>query len=410
MKQNNKNKTMKDNTLLVRGGLKRSNFDETSEAIFLTSGYIYKTAREAEQAFKNEIKRHVYSRYANPTVDNFQRRLSLLEGAECCFATASGMAAVFASMACFLKAGDRVVASEALFGSCDYIISNILPRLGVDYEYVLGNHEADWQKALSKPTQAVFLETPSNPLLEILDIPMIADLTHKAGGKLIIDNVFATPLLQKPLELGADIVVYSTTKHIDGQGRCLGGAILCSQEFLDDYLMQFVRHTGPAMSPFNAWVMLKGMDTLKIRVEAQSHSAHKIAEFLQNHPKIKTVRYPGLKSHRQHELAMRQMSMGGTLISFDYDGNKEQVFKLMDSLNLIDISNNLGDTKSLITHPATTTHQRLEEEARARLGIKPNSLRLSVGLEDSDDLIADFKASLGTLNITDTYNSRVRNG
>ena len=383
------------NTILVRGGLKRSNFDETSEALFLTSGYIYQTAEQAEQAFKNEIDHHVYSRFGNPTVDNFQNRLKLLEGAESCFATASGMAAVFASMACFLKAGDRVVASEALFGSCNYIISEILPSFGIESEYVLGNDADSWQKALAKPTQAVFLETPSNPLLEILDIQMIADLTHKAGGKLIVDNVFSTPLLQKPLTLGADIVVYSTTKHIDGQGRCLGGAILSSQEFLEDHLLKFVRHTGPAMSPFNAWVMLKGLETLKLRVDAQSKNAFEIAKFLQSHPKIAITRYPELPSHKQHELAMRQMSHGGTLISFDVHGDKNDVFRMMNSLNFIDISNNLGDTKSLITHPATTTHQRLEEATRARLGIGQNSLRLSVGLEDVRDLIQDLEQALG---------------
>ena len=382
------------NTILVRGGLKRSNFDETSEALFLTSGYIYQSAEQAEQAFKNEIDHHVYSRFGNPTVDNFQNRLKLLEGAESCFATASGMAAVFASMACFLKAGDRVVASEALFGSCNYIISEILPSFGIESEYVLGNDSDSWQKALAKPTQAVFLETPSNPLLEILDIQMIADLTHKAGGKLIVDNVFSTPLLQKPLTLGADIVVYSTTKHIDGQGRCLGGAILSSQEFLEDHLLKFVRHTGPAMSPFNAWVMLKGLETLKLRVDAQSKTAFEIAKFLQSHPKIAITRYPELPAHKQHELAMRQMSHGGTLISFDVHGDKNDVFRMVNSLNLIDISNNLGDTKSLITHPATTTHQRLEEAARARLGIGQNSLRLSVGLEDVRDLIQDLEQAL----------------
>ena len=383
------------NTILVRGGLKRSNFDETSEALFLTSGYIYQSAEQAEQAFKNEIDHHVYSRFGNPTVDNFQNRLKLLEGAESCFATASGMAAVFASMACFLKAGDRVVASEALFGSCNYIISEILPSFGIESEYVLGNDADSWQKALSKRTQAVFLETPSNPLLEILDIQMIADLTHKAGGKLIVDNVFSTPLLQKPLTLGADIVVYSTTKHIDGQGRCLGGAILSSQEFLEEHLLKFVRHTGPAMSPFNAWVMLKGLETLKLRVDAQSKTTFEIAKFLQSHPKIAITRYPELPSHKQHELAMRQMSHGGTLISFDVHGDKNDVFRMMNSLNFIDISNNLGDTKSLITHPATTTHQRLDEAARARLGIKQNSLRLSVGLEDVRDLIQDLEQALG---------------
>ncbi len=385
-------------TILVRGGLKRSDYNETSEGLFLTSGYVYSSAEQAEQAFKNEIKRHVYSRFGNPTVDNFQDRLKLLEGTEACFATASGMAAVFASLACFLKAGDRVVASEALFGSCHYIISEVLPRLGVKSQFVLGNNKTDWQEALSQPTQAVFVETPSNPTLDILDIAMIAELTHKAGGKLIVDNVFATPILQKPITLGADIVVYSTTKHIDGQGRCLGGAVLCSQDFLEQHLLQFVRHTGPAMSPFNAWVMLKGLETLKIRVEAQSCSAFKIAEFLDDHPKTKMVRYPALKSHPQHELAMEQFTgiLGGTLLSFEHIGDKQDAFRMLNALNVIDISNNLGDTKSLITHPATTTHQRLEEAARARLGIRKNTVRLSVGLEDTQDLIADLKQALET--------------
>ncbi len=383
-----------DNTILVRGGLERSNFDETSEALFLTSGYIYQNAEQAELSFKNEVDHYVYSRYGNPTVEMFQNRLAMLEGAEKCFATATGMAAVFASMMCYLKQGDRVVASEALFSSCQYIISQILPRFGVQVEFVLGNDKQAWQDALATPTQMVFLETPSNPLLEVLDIQMIADLAHQAGAKLIVDNVFATPILQKPLQLGADIVVYSTTKHIDGQGRCLGGAVLSDHAFWEDYLLPFMRHTGPSMSPFNAWVMLKGMDTLKLRVEAQSHSAKILAEFLENQPKIKIVRYPALKSHAQHELAMRQMSLGSNLISFDYDGDKTAVFKFLNALNIIDICNNLGDTKSLITHPATTTHSRLEEADRQKLGISPQSIRLSVGLEDVADLQADLQQAM----------------
>ncbi len=381
-------------TILVRGGIARSNFDETSEALFLNSGYVYESVEQAEASFKQEIDHYVYSRYGNPTVEMFQNRMALLEGAETCFATATGMAAVFASMACFLKQGDRVVASEALFSSCDYIINDILPRYGIETVSVLGNDKADWEQALSKPTQAVFLETPSNPLLEVLDIRMIADLAHQAGARLVVDNVFATPILQKPLELGADIVVYSTTKHIDGQGRCLGGAILCSQEFLDEHLLSFVRHTGPSMSPFNAWVMLKGLETLRLRVEAQSHAAHKIAEFLESHQKIKAVRYPALPSHPQYKLAMQQMSMGSTLISFDYDGDRAELFKFVNSLQVIDISNNLGDTKSLINHPTTMTHQRLEEEQRLRLGILPNSVRLSVGLEDVQDLCDDLAQAM----------------
>ncbi len=381
-------------TILVRGGLTRSNFDETSEALFLNSGYVYESVEQAEASFKQEIDHYVYSRYGNPTVDMFQNRLALLEGAECCFATATGMAAVFASLACFLKKGDRIVASEALFSSCHYIINDILPRYGIETVFVFGNDKADWEQALSKPTQAVFLESPSNPLLEVLDIRMIADLAHQSGARVVVDNVFATPILQKPLELGADIVVYSTTKHIDGQGRCLGGAILCSQEFIDEYLLAFMRHTGPSMSPFNAWVMLKGLETLRLRVEAQSNAAHKIAEFLQNHKKILKVRYPTLPSHPQHELAMQQMSMGSTLISFDYDSDKAQLFRFLNQLQVIDISNNLGDTKSLINHPSTMTHQRLTEETRLRLGILPNSVRLSVGLEDVQDLCDDLAQAM----------------
>ncbi len=381
-------------TILVRGGLTRSHFDETSEALFLNSGYVYESAEQAEASFKQENEHFVYSRYGNPTVAMFQNRLALLEGAETCFATASGMAAVFASMACFLKAGNRVVASEALFSSCYYILAKILPSYGIETVFVQGDTKKAWQEALSKPTQAVFLESPSNPLLDVLDIKMIADLAHQAGALLIVDNVFATPIFQKPLELGADIVVYSTTKHIDGQGRCLGGVVLCSQEFMENHLLQFVRHTGPSLSPFNAWVMLKSLDTLRLRVEAQSRSARKIAEFLETHPQILRVRYPELKSHPQHELAMKQMKMGSNLISFDYDGDKKEVFRFLNALKIIDISNNLGDTKSLITHPSTTTHQKVEEEMRLRLGILPNSVRLSVGLEDVKDLCDDLASAM----------------
>ncbi len=381
-------------TEMVRGGLARSGFDETSEALYLTSGYVYESAEEAEAAFKGDKDRFVYSRYANPTVSMFEERLRLLEGAEACRATASGMSAVFASLMAQLKAGDRVVASRALFGSCDYIIAELLPRFGIETELIDGTDLSAWEAALAKGAQAVFMETPSNPTLEIIDIRAVCELAHAAGAKVIVDNVFATPLLQRPLELGADIVVYSATKHIDGQGRTMGGAILCSEAFIKDHLQMFYRHTGPSMSPFNAWVMLKGLETLELRVERHCANALKVARFLEGRAGVTRVLYPGLPSHPQAELAGRQMKGGSALVAFEIEGGKERAFRTVNALATIDISNNLGDAKSLITHPATTTHQRLSPEGRARLGIGDGLLRLSVGLEDADDLIEDLDQAL----------------
>ena len=380
-------------TQLIRGGTRRSAFDETNEAIFMTSGFVYDRAEDAEAAFKNEIDRFIYSRYGNPTVEMFQDRLCLIEGAEACRATASGMAAVFASLACQVKAGDRVVGSRALFGSCAYILTDILPGYGVETVLVDGTDMDQWRKALGKPTKAVFMETPSNPGLEIIDLRAVCALSHAAGANVIVDNVFATPLLQKPLELGADIVVYSTTKHIDGQGRTMGGAILGTKAFID-VLSPFYRHTGPSMSPFNAWILLKGLETLDMRVRQHCDNAMEIAEFLTGKAGIERVLYPGLPSHPQHALANRQMSGYGTVVCFDLGHDKARAFRFMNALNLIDISNNLGDTKSLVTHPATTTHQRVGPEERARLGISDGFIRISVGLEDVDDLKDDIAQAL----------------
>ena len=388
----------RQSTRLVRGGTERSAFGETSEGLFLTSGYVYESAEEAEQAFKGEKQRYMYSRYANPTVTMFEKRLALLEGAETCVSTATGMAAVFAALASQLKAGDRVVSSRALFGSCLYIIAEQLPKFGIETVLVDGIDLEEWKAALSTETQCVFLETPSNPVLEIIDIQTVSDLAHEAGAKIIVDNVFATPILQRPLELGADIVMYSATKHIDGQGRTLGGAILTNDtDFIENDLTPFFRHTGPSLSPFNAWVMLKGLETLDIRVQRHCENAHAVAGFLSNRKEITRVNYPGNKDHPQHDLAMAQMGDGGTMVSFDIDGGKEAAFRFLNALRLIDIANNLGDAKSLATHPATTTHQRLSPEERADLNITEGLVRLSVGLEDAEDIKEDLDRALTAL-------------
>ena len=389
-------------TQMIRGGLKRSGFDETSEALYLTSGYVYSRAEEAQAAFQEEIDHFVYSRFGNPTVSMFEERLALLEGAEACRGTATGMAAVFAALMCQLKTGDHVVAARALFGSCQYVITEIMPRFGIEITIVDGTDLGQWKEALSRETRAVFLETPSNPTLEIIDLKAVADLAHGAGARLVVDNVFATPVLQHPLEFGADVVVYSATKHIDGQGRCMGGAVLGTAEFCNDILKPFVRHTGPALSPFNAWVLLKGLETLELRVEAQSRNALELATYLSGLEGVTRVIYPGLTSHLQHELAMKQMSAGSTLVSFelecrDGEDGKDAAFRFQNALELIDISNNLGDAKSLITHPATTTHQRINAEERARMGIGESLVRLSVGLEDVDDLKEDMAQALKTV-------------
>jgi O-succinylhomoserine sulfhydrylase len=383
-------------TQAVRGGLARSPFHETSEAIFMTSGYVYESAEEAEAAFKGDAERFIYSRYANPTVAMFEERLRLLEGAEACMATASGMAAVFAALMALLKAGDRIVASRALFGSCHFIVNDILPRYGVEHEFVDGADAGQWEVALAKPAQAVFLETPSNPALEIIDLALVSDLAHEAGAQVVIDNVFATPLLQRPLERGADVVVYSATKHIDGQGRTLGGAVLGREDFIGGELKTFLRHTGPALSPFNAWVLVKGLETMDLRVDRMCDNALEIARFLEGHNSIRRVLYPHLDSHPQATLARKQMSKGGSIVSFELAGGKADAFAFLNALEIIDISNNLGDSKSLITHPATTTHQRLAAEERARLGITDGLVRLSVGLEDVEDLKEDLARALGS--------------
>jgi O-succinylhomoserine sulfhydrylase len=391
-------RALRPRTLMVRGGSSRSFNHETSEAMFLNSGYVFDSAEEAEQAFvKQDGSRFLYSRYASPTVNMFEERLRLIEGAEGCRSVASGMAAVFASLMCQLRAGDRVVASRALFGSCHYIVAQLLPRYGFETELVDGRDLGAWEKALAKGARAVFLESPSNPVLELVDIAAVAELAHKAGARVIVDNVFATPLGQKPLELGADIVVYSTTKHIDGQGRTLGGAVLGSAAYVKDELAPFLRHTGPSLSPFNAWVALKGLETLELRVEQHVRNAARIAAFLEAHPKIEQVVYPGLPSHPQHALAQRQMKNGGPLVAFAPKGGKAAAFRFMDALGVIDLSNNLGDAKSLICHPATTTHSNLTEPERAALGISPSVLRLSVGLEDVEDLVEDLDRALAKI-------------
>jgi len=391
-----KDKTWRPRTQLVRGGTERSQFAETNEAIFMTSGYVYDSAEQAEATFKGEIEKHQYSRFSNPTVSMLEERLCLIEGAKFCRATASGMAAVFGALIGQLKAGDRVVASRALFGSCHFIVADLLPRYGIESELVDGCDLDQWAAALAKPTNAVFLETPSNPTLEVIDLAAVCELAHKAGAKVVVDNVFATPMLQKPLALGADVVVYSATKHIDGQGRCLGGAILTNDEkLLTEKIVPFLRNTGPAISPFNAWVMLKGLETLELRIDRMGENAYVLAKHLEARGDLERVLYPGLKSHPQYDLAQKQMTGGGTIVAFDVAGGKEAAFKALNRLELIDISNNLGDAKSLVTHPATTTHQRLSEQDRETLGIGPGTVRLSVGLEDVEDLKDDLDQALG---------------
>jgi O-succinylhomoserine sulfhydrylase len=382
-------------TRLVRGGTRRSPFGETSEALFMTSGYVYDSAEEAEGAFAGAEERFVYSRFANPTVAMFEERLALLEGARVCRATASGMAAVFAALACQLDAGDRVVASRALFGSCHYVVSELLPRYGIECELVDGTDGDQWRAALARPAGAVFLETPSNPTLEIIDLKFVSELAHAAGARVVVDNVFATPILQRPLELGADIVVYSATKYLDGQGRGLGGAIVTDDtDYVENLLTPFLRHTGPCLSPFNAWLLLKGLETLDLRVWRHCSNARAIAEFLTRCDGVERVLHPGLPDHPQFELAGEQMGGEGGIVAFEITGGKDRAFRFLNALNLIDISNNLGDAKSLITHPATTTHQRLGPEEQARMGISEGLVRLSVGLEDVEDLEEDIRNAL----------------
>ena len=390
-------KAWKPATRQVRAGLNRSQHDETCEAIHQTSGYVYETAQEAMESFDGTRERNVYSRFRNPTVQVFEERLAAIEGAAECRATASGMAAVHAALMADARAGDHFVAAKALFSSCIWILSELMPRYGMQVTLVDGTDLAQWERALSRPTKAVLLETPSNPTLEIIDLKAVADLAHAAGARVWVDNVFATPILQRPMEYGADGVIYSSTKYIDGQGRGLGGAILVNDlDYLNDQLWPFLRHTGPTLSPFNAWNELKGLETLGLRMERHCANARAVADFLAGHPKVSTVLYPGLTDHPGHALAMAQMAgQGGGMVAFAVPGGRAGAFAVLDALEIPDISNNLGDAKSLITHPATTTHQRLTDAQRAELGISDGMIRFSVGLEDKDDLIADLDRALG---------------
>jgi O-succinylhomoserine sulfhydrylase len=388
-------KTLRPATQLVHGGTMRSQFGENSEALFLTQGYLYDTMETAESRFKGDEPGFIYSRFSNPTVAMFEQRMALLEGAESARATASGMAAVTASLMGQVKAGDHVVAAKALFGSCLYVVEELLPRFGVESTLVDGTDLEAWRAAMRPNTKTCFLESPTNPTLEVIDIAAVAEIAHSGGATLVVDNVFATPLQQRPLKLGADCVVYSATKHIDGQGRTLGGIILASEAFIAAHIHNFLRQTGPSLSPFNAWVMLKSLETMPVRVAQQTRSAERIADFLSQHPRIRRVVYPGRKDHPQYAVAAKQMSGGGTLVAFEVEGGKREAFAIANALSIIAISNNLGDAKSLITHPETTTHQRLKPEQRAALGIGPGLLRLSVGLEDVEDLIEDLASALG---------------
>ncbi len=387
-------RTWGDATKLVRGGLDRSPHGETSEALFLNSGFVYDEPETAERRFAGEDDGYVYGRYGNPTVTMFEERLALLEGAEACYALASGMASVFGALACQLKAGDHLVASRALFGSCYQVVTSILPRFGIRTTLVDGSDLAAWREAITSETKCVFLETPSNPTLEVIDLEAVCGIARAKGATVVVDNIFATPILQRPLTYGADVVVYSGTKHMDGQGRVLGGAIMSTRKFKEELLKPFLRHTGPSISPFNAWVLLKGLETMKLRVEAQSRSAQVIAEALAAMPGVTRVLYPHLDSHPQVALSRKQMTLGGTMVTFEVAGGKQKAFNALRHLGIIDISNNLGDAKSLMTHPASTTHRNIGAEARAMMGITDGMLRLSVGLEDTGDLMGDLKQAL----------------
>ncbi len=397
LKKNDAPRSLRPATAMVHGGTMRSGFGETSEALFLTQGFVYPTAEAAEARFKGEEPGFVYSRYANPTTRMFEERMMALEGAEDARATASGMAAVSAALQCSVKAGDHVVAARALFGSCRYIIETVLGRAGVACTLVDGRDLAQWKAAVRSETKLFFLESPTNPTLEVIDIRAVADIAHEAGARLIVDNVFATPMQQKPLELGADVVIYSATKHIDGQGRCLGGVILSDAQWIAKELQDFFRHTGPSLSPFNAWCLLKGLETLPLRVAQQTANAAKLADALAASPKVARVIYPGRADHPDAEVIARQMKGGSTLLALDLAGGKEAAFRFSNALEIIKISNNLGDAKSLITHPATTTHKSLTDEARAELGIGPGLLRLSAGIEDGEDLVDDVTRALDAI-------------
>ena len=392
-----KKENYRPRTRLVHGGQNRSPFGETSEALYLTSGFVYDSAEQAEARFREEDDGYIYSRFGNPTVRMFEERMMALEGAEDARATATGMAAVTAAMLSLLQAGDHVVASRALFGSCRYIVETLLPRYGIETTLVDGRDTDAWEQAMRPTTKVMFLETPSNPVLEVIDMQAVADIAHAHGARLVVDNVFATPILQRPLDFGADIVVYSATKHIDGQGRCLGGIILGNEAYVRDELANFMRQTGPALAPFNAWVMLKSLETLSVRVDAHCDNAEKLVDFLNAHDKVGRVIYPGDKTHPQYDLATRQMTRGGNLIAFDVGADKADAFRFANNLHIAAISNNLGDAKTLITHPATTTHFRLDDAAKAELGIRPTSLRVSIGLEDPADLVEDFERALDSI-------------
>ena len=397
-----KNKINKDytkykkQTQRVRGGLFRSEHGETSEAIFMNSGYVFNSAEEAKARFAGELDGYLYSRYGNPTVTMFEERMALNEGAEACFATASGMAGVFASLMSYLKSGDEVVSSRSLFGSCYHILDQILPRYGIITHLIDGADLSQWEKHITKKTKCIFLESPSNPTMEIIDIQSVSKIAHHHNALVIVDNILASPVLQKPLELGADIVVYSGTKHIDGQGRSIGGAILSSKQHYEDFLKPFMRHTGPTLSPFNAWILLKGLETLQLRMAQHCHNALQVANYLSQNPKVEKTIYPGLENHPQYSLAKKQMLEAGSIVTFIIKGT--DTFKFMNALHLFDISNNLGDTKSLVTHPATTTHRVIGEEGRKILNIPDNMIRLSIGLEDVEDLIEDIDQALKQIN------------
>ncbi|MFT0879536.1 O-succinylhomoserine sulfhydrylase [Rhodopseudomonas sp. G2_2311] len=381
-------------TRLVHSGSLRSQFGETSEALFLTQGFVYDSAEQCEARFTGDDAGFQYSRFSNPTVFSFEQRMAEFEGAEAARSTATGMAAVTAAMLAPLRAGDHVVASKAMFGSCRYVVEDLLPRYGIESTLVDGLDLDQWQKAVRPNTKTFFLESPTNPTLDVLDIGAIAEIAHAAGARLVVDNVFATPIWQSPLQLGADVVVYSATKHIDGQGRCLGGVVLSSQAFIEEHIQMYLRQTGPSLSPFNAWVLLKGLETLAVRVEKQTSNAAAIADALAGHPKVPRLVYPGRADHPQAATVKKQMAAGSTLVGFEVKGGKAEAFRFLNALQLVKISNNLGDAKSLVTHPSTTTHQRLKPEARAELGISEGFIRLSAGLEHKDDLIEDLLAAL----------------
>ncbi|BCH53195.1 O-succinylhomoserine sulfhydrylase [Agrobacterium vitis] len=381
-------------TKLVHGGTLRSPYGETSEAIYLTQGFVYDSSEAAEARFKGETEGYIYARYGSPTNDMFEKRMCLLEGAEDARAMASGMAAVAASILCQVQAGDHIVAARALFGSCRWVIETLAPKYGVDFTLVDGRDLKNWEDAIRPNTKVFFLESPTNPTLEVVDIAGVAKLANQVGATVVVDNVFATPLFQNPLELGAHVVVYSATKHIDGQGRCLGGIVLSSKQWIEEKLQDYFRHTGPAMSPFNAWTLLKGVETLPLRVKQQTENAGRIADFLADNNKVARVIYPGRADHPQADIVAKQMKGGSTLVAFEMKGGKAAAFALQNALQVVKISNNLGDAKSLITHPATTTHKNLTDEARATLGMSGGTVRLSCGIEDAEDLVEDFAQAL----------------